>query len=252
MSNQKKDLEILQNATKKNQIKVWIPSRKDYMYFNPLSVKHQKLLTKAAVNVRELQTTIYEVLRELNNEVPSLKTTDLNSILVTLRASCMSETYDGINLQSVISKYETLGEPPALSEVEEKIGDVVYTITLVNPSLRKDYEFQTYFKEFAKTDKGDKESNLSSAFAEMIQISVATNIANISVYVDGESHKINFEMVMGAKNKLELLEALPSKLLSTIMNSLKPQAEYGNLFLALPEGKTIKFTENFFIITPNN
>lgn len=243
-------LSILNKAQEKDTLKVFIPSQGKELEFKPMLAKHQKLLTKACFNPKELQTTVFEIIKELATaDFQKINTVDVNNIILSLRSKYIGETIqvrdEVIHLPDLLARNKVVEIDASPRIITVSKNDVTFSITIQPPSLEKDNVLNIYLRDFLK----EKDVHVSDALAEMVQLQLAGYICIIKVKIDDKEETITFDRAFSIKNRLEIIASLNSSVLPDIFEGIKSYTSQANYFLTTDNGTVIPTDESFFIIT---
>lgn len=251
MNDVKNVIDLLKIAKAKDNIQVWVPSKGRTYIFAPMTAKHQKMLTKACFNAKELQSTVYEIIRELSPDYNDFNTADLNNILLTLRKECIGNLIkvgkNEISLASLIERNSKISIDARKTTATAGNPDCLFTFTISPPSLRKDNDLNKHLKNLLSR-KEDKDTLASDALAEMVQLQIAGYVNSIEINQNGASSFIDMEQ-FNLQQKLEIINNLPSSVLPTIFSEIKKFVNMGDQFLTTETDEKISIDETFFIIT---
>lgn len=250
MSELNKALSLLNKAQEKDILSVYIPSLGTSVEFKPMVARHQKMLTKACFNPKELQTTVFEIIKELApNDYQKFNTVDVNNIILSLRSDYIGSTIEVkgelIEIPDIIARNKTVRIETKPSVVVVEKNGVTFSVTIQPPSLEKDNALNIHLRDLLK----EKDIHVSDALAEMVQLQLAGYICVIKVKMDDKEESIVFDRTFSLKQRLEVVSALNSSVLPDIFEAIKSFTVQANAFLTSDKGTLIPTDESFFIIT---
>lgn len=249
--NQLKQLE----QTNTNQ--VYVPSCKNYINYKTLTMSDQKRIIKTALDSSStnisFNITLNEILLNLNNDTQVL-TIDKPAILVQLRANNIDtnlniENDKQVNLNKIISKYETLTEQNNI-ELESRVEYEGIKVRLKIPSLQNDSKFLLECKKHV-LDAVNVDA-VGNNISEMYIYELAKYIHSVQYTSLTEStssqvmSNVMFDNIP-ALDCLKIVELLPVKLNNKIVEFIKKTREFEALFVEV-DGETIPIDTSLFTI----
>ena len=180
-------LSELKKVDQSNCNSVYIPSCDRNVMFKPLTMKHQKLIIKSALDPTatniDYNVTVNNILAEISTDY-ELLVSDRVPALIALRASNVDKaikvTQDDksheINLNKLISKYDKIQADNTI-EYEKTVTSGDLTVKLQVPTLATDTKFFTECKKKIKTS--NTTSDVSENIGEMYMYEIAKFITSI-------------------------------------------------------------------------
>jgi hypothetical protein len=236
-------LDLLSNYTKEIFINtIWVPSIKKYITVNELSSKQQKNLLSAAIDTNAegykpfFTKIFYQILLEncqtTKEDVDAFTYYDRLAIAIAMRkhiskelnvefSEDLSETVDLSDLVENLKNYNH----PTLTTLNIEKNGITVSVQIEIPSIKKEVE---YFNNIPTLKKETTSEILKQAISEAY-------IAEVSKYIkEIEIQGINLGFNdLKTKQKILVLEKLPSAILQAVLKEISAWKEVYNEFFTV-------------------
>ena len=243
-------LKSIEDFYTENAISVWCPVADVTLKFKPLSIQQLKQFIELQVSVEKDEFGVIpglELIRKLNTLITDncvdktpdllkiLTVIDRDAILLQLRANTKNTVeiqnnneVENINLSDIVSNVKSLKFTKALKSRKKtiNIGSTSIELRLDLPSIDHDNTINEYFvTNIAKPQlqKGRKqvESNVEKLLSNVYLIELSKYISQITVSKDSSKSDIDFKNTDNITSNMQVLEKLPSVLLSEVSAYIK-------------------------------
>lgn len=244
-----------------NALTVWCPVADINLKFKPLSIQQIKQFIELQVSIEKDEYGIVPgltLLHKLNvliqenclDKVPellkTLSTVDRDAILLQLRANTKStleiqegETPVEVDLKEVLSNLKSCKFSKKLRTRNADIssGSTTIDIKMEIPSIHHDNGINDYFvNNIAKPQlqKGRKqvEGNVEKLLSNVYMVEMSKYISQIAISKDTSKTVIDFRDIDNVENNIQILEKLPTTVLSEISLYIKDIKKYRDSVLS--------------------
>jgi hypothetical protein len=223
---------------------LYVPSKKGFVKFYPLSAKQQKNIIESAI--KNVQIPVYEysalskLIIEQAAEQYQFKLIDREAILVQLRAISIDDKFNinkaKIDLNKIINEYPTIGKSKSPTNTNtHSLGDMSIVCEL--PDLISCIELDD---DFIKSIEDSSNQPFSEILSNMYLNEFIKFIKILKI-------KDNEYMFSGIRysDKFKIVENLPTILIEKISKYIRSLSKYSEKFIISPKG-SIEVDCNFF------
>lgn len=240
-----KQLELLNAST---GISVYIPSLKKAVRFKNLNLRQQKDLLKSSIDDTltklSFTTKFYNIIQENAIDIldiNKLYTFDRSVIALALRASGLSATYNGINLNDIITQSQAIDV--SLEPLSSVVNTQDLTINLEAPTLGidRDVNLTTTARLKNVSDK-----DVKTLIGELFVHEIVKFIKSITFKTENGEQIVTFSELK-ADDKITVTEQLPSTATGKILDFIKSYRALESKFVTL-NGTSIEVDSGFFSV----
>lgn len=223
---------------------IYVPSKKGFVKFYPLSAKQQKSIIESAV--KSVQLPIYEytalskLVIEQSAEQYQFKLVDREAILVQLRAISIDDSVtigkSKIDMNTIIKEYSKIGKsklPP--NSISLSLGDV--TLKCEHPDIISCIELD---EQFIK----NVEENSEQQFSEVLSNMYLNEFLKFIKFLKIKENEYQFSSIRYS-DAFKIAENLPTNLIEQLSKYSQLISKYSGKFLTTPKG-SIEVDCNFF------
>lgn len=229
-------------------VSVYIPSLKKTVRFKNLNLKQQKDLLKSSIDDTltklSFTTKFYNIIQENAIDIldiNKLYTFDRSAIALALRVNGLSSTYNGINLNDVITQIQTISIDT--ESLKESINVQDLTINLEAPTLSVDRDIN--LTTTARL-KNIPERDVKTLIGELFVHEIVKFIKSITFKTESGEQTITFSELK-VDDKITVTEQLPSTATGKILDYIKSYRAFESKFVTLNE-TSIEVDSGFFSV----
>lgn len=222
-------LSLIESVNIEQQREVWCPSLDKNIKILPLNASHQKDIIQSLIDNQQFNSsfniTLYQILKSIlvNEDVDKLSILDKKFILLALRCSNISNTYNfefihkgkktnkTLNLEQHLIEKSNIKNP---EDVIKKINES-YEVKIGIPTLKTEFEFDSIIDNSLKSLNKTDDFNVKNILSQIFIINILSYIKELKI----KENVINFEL-LDVSEKLTIGATLPSKLINTIIKEI--------------------------------
>jgi len=229
-------------------ISVYIPSLKKAVRFKNLNLKQQKDLLKSSIDDTltklSFTTKFYNIIQENAIDIldiNKLYTFDRSAIALSLRANGLSSTYNGINLNDVITQTQTIDISPESLGTTLNVQDLTVNLEAPTLGVDRDVNLTTTAKLKNVSDK-----DVKTLVGELFVHEIVKFIKSITFKTESGEQIVNFSELK-VDDKITVTEQLPSTVTGKILDYIKSYRAFESKFVTLNE-ISVEVDSSFFSV----